>query len=195
MQSPPSKQYHYINIESLHPKTILPFLIIEDQRFYSHFGIDFYAVLRAAAQNIYHGKIVQGGSTITQQLVKNLYLSHQKTWERKLKELWLSLWVEFNIDKKTILTAYLNHVYFGPKCLGLQCAAKRYFSTSPQKLTLWQTAILAGMLKAPHYFNPKTKPKRAKQRAQFILTLLHKKSYISTKEYRNNIKQLKKAYP
>lgn len=133
------------------PKAVIA---TEDRRFYSNFGIDPYGLMRALVADIMAGHIVQGGSTITQQLAKNLFLTPARTLKRKIQEALLALWLAHKYSKRQILSLYLNRVYFGAGTYGVAAAAKRYFDTTPDKLTLPESAMLAGMLSAPSYFNP-----------------------------------------
>jgi len=127
---------------------------IEDKRFYEHWGIDLRAILRAMAVNFKSGGIVQGGSTITQQLAKNLFLTPERTLWRKAQEALLALFLEVKYDKNTILTSYLNRVFFGQGSYGIEAAAKTYFNKSARNLELGEAAMLAGLLKAPSRLNP-----------------------------------------
>ena len=127
-------------------------LSMEDQRFYYHLGIDPIGVARAALENRVAGRVVQGGSTITQQLIKNSLLSRDRTMERKKKEAWLALALELRLSKKEILERYLSSAYFGEGCYGLRAAAKEYYDVPVSKLTLPQAAYLVALLKSPTYF-------------------------------------------
>lgn len=141
----------------------------EDRRFYSNFGIDPYGLMRALVADIMAGHIVQGGSTITQQLAKNLFLTPARTLKRKIQEALLALWLEHKYSKKQILSLYLNRVYFGAGAYGVAAAAERYFSTTPAKLTLPESAMLAGLLNAPSYFNPLNNLRAATARTDQVL--------------------------
>ncbi len=144
-------------------------LAIEDRRFYSHPGVDPIGILRAALANILAGRIRQGGSTITQQLAKNLFLTRERTLRRKVQETLLALWLERRFTKDEILTIYLNRVYFGAGAYGVEAAARRYFAKSARHLSLFEAAVLAGLLKAPSRDNPLVAPKRAARRAGRVL--------------------------
>ena len=141
----------------------------EDRRFFTHNGIDFWGLARAMATNVKAGSIVQGGSTLTQQLAKNLFLSPDRTIKRKIQEVMLALWLEHHFDKEAILTLYLNRVYFGAGAYGIDAAAHRYFSKPATKLTIGESAMLVGLLKAPSKYSPATNPERAKARANQVL--------------------------
>jgi penicillin-binding protein 1A len=144
-------------------------LATEDRRFYSHFGLDIIGLGRAMAANIAAGRIVQGGSTITQQAAKNLFLTPARTVKRKVQELLLALWLERKFSKDQILTIYLNRVYLGAGTYGVDAAARKYFNRSASRLTLYQAAMLAGLLKAPSRYNPLAHPARARARTGQVL--------------------------
>ena len=142
---------------------------IEDQRFYEHGGIDLRAVLRAAYIDATSGRIVEGGSTITQQLVKQLYVGSADTLGRKLKEAYLAWQLEHKLTKDQILTKYLNTVYFGNGAYGVEAAAQTYFNEAATSLTLSQAALLAGLVRAPVNYDPVTHPTHARQRRSEVL--------------------------
>ncbi len=144
-------------------------LATEDRRFYSHFGIDIIGLGRAMAANIKARRIVQGGSTITQQVAKNLFLTPERTFKRKFQELLLALWLERKFSKQQILSIYLNRVYLGSGTYGVDAAARKYFGRPATKLTTYQAAMLAGLLKAPSRYNPIASPVRAQERAAQVL--------------------------
>jgi len=142
---------------------------IEDHRFYQHFGVDPLGIIRAAHRNAEAGGIEEGGSTITQQLVKMRYVGRDRTYQRKLREALTSLWLEFHLSKDEILTRYLNSVYMGGGAFGMVAAARLYFDKSLRDLTLPEAAMLAGLIKAPTQFNPLTHPDAAQARAAAVL--------------------------
>ena len=129
-------------------------LATEDRRFYRHFGLDVIGIMRAMAANLRAGHIVQGGSTITQQLAKNLFLSPTRTLRRKIQETLLALWLEQRFTKDQILIIYMNRVYFGAGAYGVDAAARRFFGKSSREVSLYEAAMLAGLLKAPSRYNP-----------------------------------------
>ncbi len=141
----------------------------EDRRFYSHFGVDLFGLLRAAVINLRAGRVVQGGSTITQQLAKNLFLTPERTFGRKIQEMELSLWLERKFTKEQLLEIYLNRVYLGAGTYGVDAAARRYFGKSAREVTLYESAIIAGLLKAPTKFSPARDRERAAARAEQVL--------------------------
>tara|TARA_R110002095_G_scaffold164784_1_gene142954 strand:- start:234 stop:2147 length:1914 start_codon:yes stop_codon:yes gene_type:complete len=171
------------------PKTVVQaFVATEDRRFFDHFGIDIFGVGRAAFRNLKAGRVVQGGSTITQQLAKNflltegLYTYHDRSLRRKVQEVLLSLWLESKFTKNQIMTIYLNRVYFGSGAFGLSAAAKHYFDKDASQLTLYESALLAGLLKAPSKYSPLNNPEYAAKRTQQVLTSMLEAGYISDKE-------------
>src|SRR5438552_8609564 len=145
----------------------------EDRRFYSHFGIDPIGLVRAAFANLAAGHIVQGGSTITQQLTKNLLLTQERALSRKVQETLLALWLEHRFSKNQILEIYLNRVYLGAGTYGVDAAAHRYFNKSARQATLYESAAIAGLLKAPTRFNPiRDSDKAAARTAQVLARMV-----------------------
>ncbi|TPI38301.1 penicillin-binding protein [Mesorhizobium sp. B3-1-6] len=157
---------------------------IEDRRFYSHFGIDPIGLSRAMVANLIGGHFSQGGSTLTQQLAKNLFLTPDRTLERKVQEVLLALWLEHKHSKDQILEMYLNRVYFGSGAYGVEAASRRYFGKSARDVTLSEAALLAGLLKAPSKLSPARDPKAAEERAQLVLAAMRETGKISDKEYK-----------
>jgi 1A family penicillin-binding protein len=144
-------------------------LSIEDRRFYEHRGIDFSGMARAARRNYGAGATIEGGSTITQQLVKLRFLGNERTYARKLREAFLAVWLELHLSKDEILTRYLNSIYMGAGAVGVPAAARLYFDKSPSELDLAESALLAGLIKAPSRFNPLQNPSIAYERAAQVL--------------------------
>src|SRR5262245_29107638 len=159
----------YVPIDFLPPHLIDAVVATEDRRFFEHWGVDLAGVMRALLTNLRLGRLVQGGSTISQQLAKNLFLGPERTLSRKLGELVLALWLEFRLSKRDILELYLNRVYFGAGAYGVEAAAHRLFDKSAQALTLGESAVLAGLLKAPSRFSPESNPMLARARARSVL--------------------------
>jgi penicillin-binding protein 1A len=145
------------------------FIAIEDRRFYSHRGVDPLGITRAFVANIVHRGTAQGGSTITQQLAKNLFLTQERTVTRKLQEIVLALWLEHKYRKKEILELYLNRVYFGAGAYGIEGASQRYFGKSARQVTLAEAAMLAGLVQAPSRLAPNRNPQGAERRAAIVL--------------------------
>ena len=144
-------------------------MAIEDRRFLSHPGLDPIGLARAAWTNLRAGRVVQGGSTLTQQLAKNLFLSPDRSFRRKAQELVMALWLEWRFSKTELLEIYLNRVYLGAGAYGVDAAARQYFGVSARQVTLWQAAMLAGLPKAPSRLNPRANPDGAVHRAREVL--------------------------
>ena len=158
-----------VDLDSLPPYVPAAVVAIEDRRFFHHFGVDPIGVVRAALANMKAGHVVQGGSTLTQQLAKNLFLTPAQTPRRKAQEMVLALWLEAKFSKKEILALYLNRVYFGAGAYGIEAAAQRYFNKPASQMTLGEAALLAGMLKAPSRYSPVSDVARAERRATIVL--------------------------
>ena len=154
----------------------------EDRRFYSHHGIDIIGVIRALVLNIKAGKIIQGGSTISQQAAKNLFLTPERTFKRKYQELLLAFWLEQKFTKNQILSIYLNRVYLGSGVYGVDAASRKYFGVPAQKLSVFQAAIIAGLLKAPSRLNPNTNMKAAISRGKIVISNMLAAGYLSKKQ-------------
>jgi penicillin-binding protein 1A len=154
----------------------------EDRRFYSHFGIDPIGLARAAMADLAAGHVVEGGSTITQQLAKNLFLTPERSLGRKIREILLALWLEHRFTKNEILEIYLNRVYLGAGTYGVDAAAHRYFGISAARLDLYQSAMIAGLLKAPARFNPTRDRELAAARTAQVLSNMVEAGYISQSE-------------
>ncbi len=170
-----------VDVGRLPPYVPNAFIAIEDRRFRSHLGIDPIGLLRAAAENMQAGYVRQGGSTLTQQLAKNLFLSPSRTFERKLQEAMLALYLESRYSKDQILTLYLNRVYFGAGVFGIEAAAQRFFGKHAEQLTLPEAAMLAGSVKAPARFNPLADTDASMQRAGVVLRAMEDAGFIDDK--------------
>ncbi len=157
-------------------------IAIEDRRFQDHFGVDPIGILRALISNALAGHIVEGGSTITQQVAKNLFLTPDQNLGRKIQEALLALWLEQTYTKAEILELYINRVYFGAGAYGIEAAAQRYFGKSARNLSLGEAAILAGVLQAPSRLSPDTHPEAAAERARLVLNAMAEEGYISDAE-------------
>ena len=158
-----------VTVEALPDHVENGFLAIEDRRFYNHSGIDPWGILRAAGRNAMAGGVVEGGSTITQQLAKLAFLSSDQTATRKLREALIAVWLEAWLSKDEILSRYLSSVYFGDNVYGLRAASHHYFDRPPEKLTVGQAAMLAGLMKAPSRLNPTSNMEGARARTQVVL--------------------------
>jgi penicillin-binding protein 1A len=171
-------------IDLKHVPDYLPqaFIAIEDQRFRSHFGIDPIGLMRAAYKNTVAGTVVEGGSTITQQLAKNLFLTPERSLERKVQEAILALWLESKFSKDEIIELYLNRVYFGSGAYGVQAASQRYFGKPAAYVTVNEAAILAGLVKAPSRLAPTRDAEAAEARGQVVLAAMADQGFITEKE-------------
>jgi penicillin-binding protein 1A len=154
------------------------FVAIEDRRFFLHHGIDPWGILRAGLRDVLHRGAAQGGSTITQQLAKNLFLTQQRTVSRKLQEVVLALWLEHKFSKQQILALYLNRVYFGSGAYGIEAAAQRYFAKSARQLTLPEAAMLAGLVQSPSRLAPSRNPDGAERRAALVIAAMAEQKMI-----------------
>jgi penicillin-binding protein 1A len=161
-----------VPIDELPDHLVKAVLATEDRRFFDHFGIDLFGLVRAMATNAQAGGVVQGGSTLTQQLAKNLFLSNERTFDRKIKEAFLALWLEANYSKKQILSLYLDRAYMGGGTFGAAAAARFYFGKEITDLTLAESAMLAGLFKAPAKYAPHVNLPAARARANEVLTNL-----------------------
>ena len=155
---------------------------VEDRRFWRHPGIDVIGMARAGFSNLRAGHVVQGGSTLTQQVAKNLFLTNARTFRRKVQELLLTLWLEHSFNKREILEIWLNRVYLGSGAWGMDAAARMYFGVSARKVTLWQAAVLAGLPRAPSRFNPRTNPDAAAARGRDVLAAMEETGAITREQ-------------
>ena len=158
-------------------------IAIEDQRFYDHDGVDYRGIARAAVANLRSEKVSQGASTLTMQLARKFYLSQERSYERKLKEVLLARRMEKRLSKEQILEAYLNEAYFGAGAYGVSAAANRYFRVAPSDLTTAQAALLAGLVQSPTYLNPIDNPIAARQRQLVVLEKMLDLDMIDAEEY------------
>ncbi|MBP6011290.1 MAG: PBP1A family penicillin-binding protein [Alphaproteobacteria bacterium] len=171
-----------VTLADLPPYVSQAVLASEDRRFYSHFGLDFWGLGRAAWVNMQAGRVVQGGSTITQQLAKNLFLKPERTFGRKVQEALLAVYLEMSFSKDEILAIYLNRVYFGAGAYGIDAAARRYFNKPASSLTVVEAAILAGLLKAPSRYSPANSVELAQGRANVVLQAMVETGFLSEEE-------------
>ncbi|RKP51519.1 PBP1A family penicillin-binding protein [Cohnella endophytica] len=200
----PSSQIISVKIESVSldqiPMHVRQAIVaVEDKRFYEHTGVDAFGIIRAVFRNVKEGGAAQGGSTITQQLAKNVFLSGKKTFSRKLTEAAYALKIESSYSKDQILEMYLNQIYFGEGQWGIQKAAKRYFGKDTKDLTLAEGALLAALPKAPSRYSPLKNKELALERRNLVLGLMRDEGFISPAEYGQAIVEpiqvLKKAAP
>lgn len=171
-----------IDIKGLPPHVIQAFISAEDSRFFSHRGLDFQGIARAFLKNLQARQIVQGGSTITQQVAKTLFLTPEKSYMRKLREALLALKIERYLKKHEILNLYLNQIYLGHGTYGIEAASERYFGKESQYLTLAEAALLAGLPKAPSTYSPLFRLERARQRQAYVLSRMVEEGYITEEE-------------
>ncbi len=165
------------------------FISAEDHRFFSHPGIDYKGLIRAGIQLIRTGEKRQGGSTITMQVARNFFLSPEKTYLRKIKEIILALEIESQLSKQEILSLYLNKIYLGHRAYGIGAAAQIYYGKTVDQLTTEEGAMMAGLPKAPSRFNPVTNPERALKRRNYILNRMHSLQYLDQKELDQTLEQ------
>ena len=161
-----------VDVGTLPPHVVQAFLSIEDRRFYSHFGIDPRGLARAFWSNAFGSGMTQGGSTITQQLAKFTFLTPERSLTRKSREMLIAFWLEGRLTKDEILERYLSNVYFGDNVYGLRAASLHYFYRQPERLTLSQSVMLAGLVQAPSRLAPTKNPERAAKRAQLVLNAM-----------------------
>ena len=178
-----------VPLSELPPHVIHAVVAIEDRRFFSHIGLDFRGLARAMLANLRAARYAQGGSTLTQQLAKNLFLTSDRTMERKLEEVVLALWLELRLGKSGILELYLNRVYFGAGVYGIEAAAQRYFAKSARALSVPEAAIIAGLLKAPSRLSPASRPELAATRAVLVLASMRDEGFISEAGYQEALHQ------
>ena len=185
---------YMVHLKDVPKNVINAFLAAEDSEFYNHPGIDIFSILRALYANIKAGSVSQGGSTITQQVVKNLLLTREKKLERKIKEALLAFKIERALSKDQILELYLNQIFLGNTAYGIQAAARLYYHKELADLTIAEAAILAGLPKAPSRFSPISSPEDAKRRQRYVLGQMRKSNFISQKEYREALNEKLKFY-
>ena len=167
-----------VKVADLPPHVTQAVLAVEDERFSRHIGVDAEGIARAFVTNLKTGRRGQGGSTLTQQLVKNVFLTPEKTYRRKVQEALLSLWLEREYTKDEVLEMYLERVYFGSGAFGLPAASQTYFGVPPEELSLGQAAMLAGLLKAPSAYSPSASPAKAGDRAALVLAKMEENRFI-----------------
>ncbi|MFC6216364.1 transglycosylase domain-containing protein, partial [Fodinicurvata halophila] len=184
-----------LSVAQLPPHLPQAVMAIEDRRFYDHFGLDPVGLLRATYVNLVEWDVVQGGSTITQQLAKNVFLSSERTFERKVKELMLAFWLERRLSKDQILALYLNRVYFGAGTYGVDAAARRYFDKSAREVTLYEAAMIAGLLRAPSRYNPTNNPELAHRRTAQVLDAMVAADFVSRAEAEQALEDGSSAEP
>lgn len=185
---------YLIPYDRIPEKLVQAFISAEDDQFFAHQGINIASIIRAAIVNAKAGHVVQGGSTITQQVAKSLLLTPERSFGRKAKELILASQIERNLTKQQILYLYLNQIYLGHAAYGVQAAAKVYFDKDVSNLTIAECALIAGMPQAPGKFSPHLNPKKAKERQMYVLRRMFENHYISQTEYDNATKEELKVH-
>lgn len=178
-----------VPLDSISPLIQKAFITLEDKRFYKHFGIDFLRLIKAFFVNIKEGKYTQGASTITQQLARNMFLTFEKTLERKIKEIVLALIIEKTFTKNEILERYLNQIYFGEGIYGIKTACKHFFGKSPKNVTWAEAALLAAIPKNANIYSPFKNPELSKKRRDFVLKVLYENKVIDKKTYEKALKE------
>jgi penicillin-binding protein 1A len=172
----------FVSLDHIPQNMINAVIAVEDSRFWKHKGIDYIAIVRAVVQDLIHARLKEGGSTLTQQLAKVVFLTPEKTLKRKLMEASLAMKIEKNLSKREILELYLNKVYFGHGAYGVEMAAKVYFGKSVRQLNLAEAALIAGLVKAPSLYSPYNDLSRAKERQLTVLTRMEEEGYIKKSE-------------
>jgi len=172
-----------VPLSKIPKETIQAFLAVEDAHFYEHHGLDFLRMIRAALTNLENFKIMQGASTITQQLTRSLFLTPERTYERKIKEILLTWKIESLLTKDQILEIYLNQIYFGHGAYGIQVAARTYFAKQVKQIRLEEGAFLAGLPKAPNNYSPYRHPEKAKERQKIVLKRMLNEKFITQTQY------------
>jgi penicillin-binding protein 1A len=184
---PAEKNRQPVALSQMSPWMAKATVAIEDRRFYKHGGVDYKGIVRAAIRDLRAGKVVQGGSTITQQLVRNLYISRQRTFKRKIKEACLAIKLARNKSKDWILGSYMNAVYYGNHAYGIEAAAQTYFSRRARTLTLDQSALLAGLPQAPSVFDPIHRPLDALERRDEVLRVMLENGVLTRRQFASAI--------
>ena len=179
----------YVPVQNMPEHMINAVIAVEDARFWRHEGIDYLAIVRAIFKDILYGELKEGGSTITQQLAKVMFLTPEKTIKRKLREAALAIKIEKNLDKKAILELYLNKVYFGHGAYGVEMASRIYFGKSVKDLTLSEAAIIAGLIRAPSAYSPFNNIQRARGRQLTVLSRMEEEGFIKRSEKERALKQ------
>jgi len=174
-----------VNLEDVPEHVRQAFIAIEDERFFDHFGFDVTGSIRAAYSNFQAGEIIQGGSTITQQLAQNAFLTTEKTYRRKIQEIWLALQLERSYSKEEILELYLNRIYFGNSAYGVEAAAQTYFNKSIDEISMAEAAMLAGIVRSPNNYNPIDGENKAEERMRTVLMSMERVNYITEAQLRN----------
>ncbi|QQK81728.1 PBP1A family penicillin-binding protein [Salicibibacter cibi] len=177
------QEREWTDLEDVSPHLVDAFIAVEDRKFFDHHGFDYTRIGAAVLNNIQATSMSQGASTITQQYARNLFLNHDKTWDRKIREALYALRLEWHVPKEDILEGYVNTINFGHGAYGIEQAAQMYFNTSASDLNAAQSALLAGLPRGPSYYSPYVYPDRAENRQQMILEMMHEQGTLETAEY------------
>lgn len=179
----------FVPINKIPEHMINAVIAVEDSRFWRHKGIDYLAIMRAVIKDIIHVSLKEGGSTITQQLAKVMFLTPEKTLKRKMREAALAIKIEKNLDKKEILELYLNKIYFGHGAYGVEMASRIYFGKSVKDINISEAALITGLIKAPSSYSPYNDLTKAKERQKIVLSRMEEEGYIKRSEKENALKQ------
>ena len=183
------KNKKMISLEQIAPSFQQAILAMEDRKFYDHVGFDWEGMVRAGLINLQKGSIEEGASTITQQVAKNIFLTHEQNYSRKAKEIYLAVQLENNFSKSDILMIYLNTIYYGSNAYGISEASRIYFDKDPMRLTLAESAMLAGIIPAPSLYSPHTNLGLAKERQRTVLAVMQKLGIITPPQYEDALNE------
>ena len=184
-----------VNLEDIPSYVINAFIAVEDRRFYQHSGVDAKSVLRAFFQNLATGRIVSGGSTITQQITKNLILGPEKAYSRKIKEAILSYRIEKNLSKDEILYLYLNHIYLADGVYGVEMASRNYFGKPAKDMNIAEACLLAGIPRRPELYSPRSNPSNALKRQKTVINIMREQEFITDRQKREALAYRIKIVP
>ena len=184
-----------VNLEDMPPHVVNAFIAVEDRRFYQHSGVDAKSVVRALLQNLITGRIVSGGSTITQQITKNLILGPEKAYSRKIKEAILSYRIEKNLSKDEILYLYLNHIYLADGVYGVEMASRNYFGKSAKDINVAEACLLAGIPRRPEQYSPRVNPSNAFKRQKTVINMMSNQEFITERQKRRALAYKIKIIP
>lgn len=184
-----------VNLEDIPPHVVNAFIAVEDRRFYQHSGVDAKSVVRALFQNLTTGRIVSGGSTITQQITKNLILGPEKAYSRKIKEAILSYRIEKNLSKDEILYLYLNHIYLADGVYGVEMASRNYFGKSAKDINIAEACLLAGIPRRPEQYSPRVNPSNAFRRQKTVINMMNNQEFITERQKRRALAYKIKIIP
>lgn len=179
----------YTELDSISPHFLEAIVAVEDHRFYSHAGVDLISTMKAVFTNVKKGAYVTGGSSITQQLAKNMYFTQEKQMVRKVAEMFMAYNLEKNLDKDEILELYVNTIYYGSGYYNIKSASNGYFKKEPSELTLEEATLLAGIPNAPSVYSLDVNPELAYQRQKHVISAMKEYKYINEEEYNNLIKK------